>query len=259
VAKGDPQNAKAQSTLVPVSPEDFARSRRKTIGIVLLSAALLAIGGFWGYLRYTRPIDAQKSYDAGARQLRVANYTQAILSFDRAIALKPDFTKAYVLRGRANAGQNEPEPAVADFSKAIELSPGDSDLYLDRAAAYLELKNYKSVVEDCTAALARKPNTAQAFNLRGVALRNLGELPKALEDFNRAVQLAPTMDNYFQRASTHQLMGEHRLAIADLDQVISFDRTSPQAYFARAESLRALGENAAADRDHHIGRILDGR
>jgi tetratricopeptide (TPR) repeat protein len=90
-------------------------------------------------------------------------------------------------------------------------------------------------------------------------LRTIGELPKALAEFNRAVELSPDADNLFQRAATYQLLDQHRLAIADLDRVISFKPDSPEGYYARARSERALGEEEGAARDHRQGRILDGR
>ena len=67
------------------------------------------------------------------------------------------------------------------------------------------------------------------------------------------------MDNIFQRGATYQILGQHETAIADFSRVISFEPGSAQAYFARSQSFRALGDNAAADRDHRTGRILDGR
>jgi hypothetical protein len=54
-------------------------------------------------------------------------------------------------------------------------------------------------------------------------------------------------------------MGENQLAISDFTQAITFQPLSPQAYFARAQANRAVGNSAAADRDHAAGRFLDGR
>ncbi len=82
---------------------------------------------------------------------------------------------------------------------------------------------------------------------------------KALEDFNRAVELAPNADNYYQRASTYQILGEHRLALGDFDQVIGFLPDQAQGYFARAESRRSIGDLRGAKADHQRGLELDNR
>jgi hypothetical protein len=54
-------------------------------------------------------------------------------------------------------------------------------------------------------------------------------------------------------------MGEHRSAIADLDQVIVLIPRSPMGYLARAKSRAALGDLAGARSDRETGRLLEGR
>jgi lipoprotein NlpI len=66
------------------------------------------------------------------------------------------------------------------------------------------------------------------------------------------------LDNYFQRASTYQLVGEHKLAIADFDQAVALSPDQPHTYFARAESRMAVGDNLGAREDIRIGRKIDG-
>jgi tetratricopeptide (TPR) repeat protein len=71
------------------------------------------------------------------------------------------------------------------------------------------------------------------------------------------VELAPDQSNYFQRAATFQLLGRHKLALADLNEVIAIKPDGPQAYFARAESRRAMGDAAGATEDHKQALLLD--
>ena len=244
--------------LIPVRAEDVARHKRR----ILLSAtvailAALAIAGYL-YKRYLDPMNARESFDAGTRSFKVARYNQAILSFDRAIALKPDLVDAYLLRGKSYVGNAEPEKALLDFSKVIELRPSDPTGWVERGAAYLELNKFEAAIDDASQAIAVNSKQAPAYNLRGSAIRKRGDPTKALEDFNRAVALDPSADNYYQRGATYQLLGEHPLAIADFTRVIEMIPDLGHAFFARAESRRAIGDLAGAQRDHRQGRILDG-
>jgi tetratricopeptide (TPR) repeat protein len=244
--------------LIPVTAEDVARRTwriRFTATVIILAA--LAITGYL-YKRSMDPLNAKESFDAGVRLFNIARYNQAILSFDRAIALQPQMVEAYLMRGRSYVGDAKPDLALPDFAKVIELRPSDPVGWVQRGKAYLELNNFQAAISDASHAVSVDPKEASAYNLRGAAVRKGGSPEKALEDFNRAVELSPSADNYYERGATYQLLGEHRLAIADFDKVIEIIPDLAGPFFARAESHRAIGDLAEAERDHRRGRILDG-
>ena len=81
-------------------------------------------------------------------------------------------------------------------------------------------------------------------------------LIQALADFSRALELAPTPDNYYQRAATYELLGEYRSALADLDLMVATSPGSPQAYSARAEARLVLGDVEGVKRDRRRAQEL---
>jgi len=242
-----------------MSPEDFARRKRKTVLAWVGAGLVLLIVGVWIYQRSASAQDVRKAFSDGEQMLKANRYREAIQSFDRALAGDRKLAGAYLERGRANAALSQTHAAIQDFTKVIQLQPDSAEAYVERAAVYLGLSDYLAVVADCGDAIARNPKLAHAHTLRGMALREMGNLPKYLEDFNRAVELSPGLDNYFQRATAFQGLGDHTKAIADLDQVISLYPTSPMGYLARAKSREAIGDAAGARNDRETGRILEGR
>ena len=244
--------------LVPVTAEDVDRRRRKFV-LSFTAAALLVSGGVWYvYKRSVDPIRAKQAYDAGVRLIQATRYDQAILNFDRAIDLLPDFADAYLMRARSYVAIYKPDAAIPDFTRVAAMRPTDPIPLAERGFAYLEQKNWARAIDDATRALAMDPKLGRAYNLRGTAVRAQGELKRALEDFSRAVEYEPNLDNYFQRASTYQLTGEHKLAIADFDQAVALSPEQPHTYFARAQSRVALGDNLGAREDIRTGRKIDG-
>ena len=245
--------------MVPVSAEDFARARRRTVfkwmGVVLLASLV----GFGIYEKSRSSQDGRKAMDDGEKMLKAGRYAEAIQSFDRALAADKSMAGAYLLRGRAKAALGQTEQAVADFTKVIQLQPADADAFVERAAIHLQANDYPAVLADCGEAIRRNPKLTYAYTLRGTAFREIGNLPGSLEDFNRAVELAPGLDTYFQRAATYQSMGDHRKALADLDQVVSLFPTSPMGYLSRARSREAMGDLAGARSDREAGRRLENR
>lgn len=254
-----PESPSAAPVLVPVSAEDYAQRRRWLVGGIL-AAAVAAVGlSAWIYKRNVDPIRALEAFDAGERLLKSARYAQAIASFDLAIALRKDYVEAYSMRARANVSLGRSALAIPDYNKVIELRPEDPHGYVDRGETLIALQEFRDAIRDFTRAVELDPKFALAYNLRGVAWRQMGDATKALEDFEKAVELKQDMNNLFQRGAMYQQLGQHEKAIADFSRVISFEPGSAQGYFARAQSYRAIGDMAAANRDHRTGRILDGR
>ena len=243
----------------PVSADDFARGKRRVV-MAWVGAALLAVLlAAWLYRRSVDPVEAEQYLDAGQRLLKATRYPEAIIALDHAISLQKNLAEAYLRRGRAKLANGDPQSAIGDFNKFLQLRPGNATAVLERAAAYLQQEDYKNVLADTNQAIAWDPKLSYAYALRGTAFRAMGNLPQAVEAFSRAVELAPELDNYFQRASTYQLMGEHRLALSDLDQVITLYPSSPMGYLARAKSREALGDSAGASSDREAGRVLEER
>jgi len=243
---------------VPVEAEDFARGRRRvryTIGIAALVIAALA---FWIYKRQADPISAFEAFDAGERYFRSARYQPAISSFEHAIALQPEYAAAYLMRARCNAAMNKPIAAMPDFNKYIEMRPDDAAAFLERGTAQKAQHSYPEAIADSTSAINLDPTLDTAYNLRGSTFREMGQPEKAVADFTKAVEIRPIMNNYFQRGATYQVLGRHELAVVDFSAAITIEPYAPQAYFARAQSYRALGNATAADADHQHARELDG-
>jgi tetratricopeptide (TPR) repeat protein len=244
--------------LIPVMAEDVERRKRKVVLSWIAAALALALVIWFIYRRSIDPLHAQESYDAGVRLIQATRYEEAILNFDRTIELKPDFADAYRLRGKAYMAETKPDAAIPDFTKVAQMRPADPDPVVERGFAYLDKKDYANAIADANRALALNPRVGRAYNLRGTAMRATGDLQKALADFTRAVELEPNLDNYFQRASTYQMLNQHKLAVADFDQAVGFVPDQAHTYFARAQSRAAMGDTTGAKEDIQTGRKIEG-
>jgi tetratricopeptide (TPR) repeat protein len=245
--------------MIPVSGEDVFRRRRRLALTALFLTLLSACGILFAYRRSVDPLHAQQSYESGVRLLGIARYNEAALAFDRAVGLRPEFADAYLMRGKAYAGESETDQAIADFTRTIALHPGDTRAWVARGAAYLDLKKFSLAFDDADHAVALDRRLAAAYNLRGLAARAMGDSRRALADFDSAVDLAPDEDNYYQRAATYQMLDQHARAIPDLDRVVDLRPDAPWGYLARAESRRAIGDVEGAQADQSRARDIAGR
>jgi tetratricopeptide (TPR) repeat protein len=75
-------------------------------------------------------------------------YNEAILCFDKAIAIEPKFAEAYCNRGTAYYEKGEYDRAILDFNKAVEINPEFADAYYNRAITHYHRQEYDKARRD---------------------------------------------------------------------------------------------------------------
>jgi hypothetical protein len=99
---------------------------------------------------------------------------EALASFDRAIALKPDYAEAYYNRGNALRDLTRHRDALASYEQAIALKPKYADAYNNYGAAQRELKRPEQALASYEQAIALQPDHAEAHLNHAFCLLQLG-------------------------------------------------------------------------------------
>lgn len=167
-------------------------------------------------------------YDKGAQFNDLSKYNEAILCYEKALELDPDYLDALYSIGLSLTNSNEYEKAIEYYDRALFLSPSDveilqmkgralSDLnkygeaieYFDRAleidstnAAVLADKgytllmmgNYMEAIKYFSAALSIDSEDKYTWNNKGVAYYNLGKYDKAIECYKKALSIDPDFE-----------------------------------------------------------------
>ena len=108
---------------------------------------------------------------------------EALASYDKAIALKPDYAEAYNNRGNALKELKRPDDALASYDRGDRAEADYAEAYNNRGNALMDLKRPAEALASYDKAIALKPDYAEAYNNRGNALtgpeasrRRAGEL-----------------------------------------------------------------------------------
>jgi Tfp pilus assembly protein PilF len=99
----------------------------------------------------------------GAAFMRTGEITTALADFDHALAIDPDYARAYHLRGLAREAQGDDEGALVDFSKAVDLKPDYAAAYYSRATLYTKLEQMDRAEEDSRMATHLSEYNIQTF------------------------------------------------------------------------------------------------
>ena len=127
------------------------KKRGKLIG--LLAAAAVLIAAVIGIGIYNAPSNRMsRALDLGARYLEEQNYEQALVEFDKVIAIDPMNTAAYLGKAQAYEGMGDTEQLLAVLQTGYEQT-GDgqiktelTDTYLEQASGYEESADYESAL-----------------------------------------------------------------------------------------------------------------
>ena len=135
-------------------------------------------------------------------------YDMAIINFNKALEINPNFGMAYLLRGSAYLGKgsaekkdgldyhNSVEQSILDFQETIEIFPNHAQGYLGLATAYLALKEIdkeifylNKVIELSQESSSNNPNLGKTYKLRAEAYFAKQQFDKAWEDLHKTESL----------------------------------------------------------------------
>lgn len=160
----------------------------------------------------------------GRAWARARQYNNAINDFTLAIKIRPDHAPAYRYLGTALSDKRDYAKALIQFNTALELDPGSPDIYLHRATALLEMEEYDQAIEDFDKALALKPDFASAYTSRGHAFYKMKRYDEALENFNTGIRLNPKSGRaHFGLARIYDDTGQFELTAANYKRAFCLD------------------------------------
>jgi len=113
----------------------------------------------------------------------------ALSDYNRAIAISPEFTEAYINRGIVYGESSLFEKAIEDFSRALAINGQSAKAYMNRGAAYMSVGDYAGALRDLRRAADLDPSDAVTFYNLGLAYLQAGDRAKALDSMNRAARL----------------------------------------------------------------------
>lgn len=136
-------------------------------------------------------------YNRGLAYMRKGEMDKALADYSGAIQFKRNYAEAYNNRGIAYHAKGETIYAVQDYSTAIGLNLELAEPYANRGSLYLSSLDIHRVVYDCTKALKLNSDLGVAYGTCGVAWLHYGHWKKAKADFTVATILRVDVSTLF--------------------------------------------------------------
>jgi predicted O-linked N-acetylglucosamine transferase (SPINDLY family) len=172
----------------------------------------------------------------------VGRAREALVSYDRAIALQPNYADVWANRGIVLRELGRHLEALASYDKAVALNPQLFAGWYNRGNALKDLARYEEAITSYRRALALQPEHAEAnFNL-GLGLLMRGSTDEAIASFERVLSVEPDLpDARFARA------------IAELPVLYEDEAEVGRRRALYSEQLDRLVADAAKLRRPHTG------
>lgn len=178
-----------------------------------------------------------------------SNFNDAIIEFEKAINLNPNYTEAYGDRGASKANLGQYDGAISDYKKAEELGMTTSILYSNWGYAYYQLKQPEKALTYLEKAIEIDPNNGNAYRWRGEIKYDKNDNKGAAQDYTKAISSNPNATNYFARGLAYYYLKDYKKAIVDMDKAIQLNPSASQYYYDRGDAKDIINDFNGACRD----------
>jgi tetratricopeptide (TPR) repeat protein len=138
-----------------------------------------------------KPDYAKAHYNLGLTLQNLGKLDEAVASYRKAIVIKPDYAEAHNNLGVALRNWGKLDEAVASFHKALALKPDYVEAHNNLGLTLQNLEKLDEAVDCFQKAIAIKPNHAEAHNNLGLVLQSIGKLDEAMDCFQKAIAIKP--------------------------------------------------------------------
>jgi tetratricopeptide (TPR) repeat protein len=162
-------------------------------------------------------------------QRAAADYCDsAIECCNKAIAILPNYARAYSDRASLHREKHDNENAIKDYTKVIDLTPNDAETYLERGLVYEEQSDYDRAIADYSKIIALNPERYLIYQYRGNAYYNNKDYKHAVLDLTKAIKDPRTgrydmIDLYTTRSKAYMLLGDTKRANEDIAKIATLE------------------------------------
>jgi len=173
---------------------------------------------------------AQNHFDKGIKHYNNNKFDSAIIEFNEAISIFPQYADAYLQRGNCYDNKNDPEKALENYIKASEYNKKYLIFAYGYECAGEKIQKYDDAIIALSRSIELGINSFIAHCMRGNSYSSKGDFVKAIEEYNEAIKLNPRVfQPYFSRGSQHIELGNIDEAIDDYEKSI---KLCPDFYLA---------------------------
>jgi tetratricopeptide (TPR) repeat protein len=206
------------------------------------------------------PGSAEAHYRYGNLLKDQGAHEEALVHYDRAVALKSDYAHAWCNRAVVLGFMKRLPDALTSYDRAIAIDPADTIAHCNRAMVLMALDDKDAALAGFDAAIARDARNFAAHSGRGGLLQERKQWTTALAAYDEAITLNPgDAAAHYNRGTVLKELGQFAAALSSYEQAIALNTGFARAHAMRADVLEKTGQLPAALESYDRAIALDAR
>jgi tetratricopeptide (TPR) repeat protein len=145
------------------------------------------------YIAASNSLSASDWLQKANNALEMEELDDAILLYQKAIELDPQYSNAYNNLGAAYRHKGDIDKAIAFTEKAIALEPKNSKAYNNLGIIYYDKRDWYKAIALYKKAIELNPILSEAYNNLGSAYYAIGDIEKQIEFYKKAAILGDVL------------------------------------------------------------------
>ena len=179
----------------------------------------------------------------------LARHEEAIVCYDKALAIDPQDAYAWNNKGVSLAALGRRDEAIICYERALVIDPQDAKAWMNKGASLYLLRRHEEAVACYERALAIDPQKANAMMNKGVSLCSLGRREEAIACYDKSLAIDPQCSEAWSNKGLSLVaLGRTEEAITCYDKALVIDPLDARFWRSKGNSLVALGRHKEAIR-----------
>ena len=171
----------------------------------------------------------------------------AVRNFEKALAIKPDYTEVNYNLGLTLQELGQLDAAVECYKKAIAIQPEYAEAHNNLGLTLQKLGQLDAAVKSYEEALAVNPDYAEVNYNLGLTLQELGQMNAAVKSFEKALALKPDYTEAHNNLGIVLMeLGKHDAAVVHYEKALVIKPDYAEAHNNLGAVFKELGQLDAA-------------
>ena len=178
---------------------------------------------------------------------------KAIESYEKAVALKPDYIEAYYSLGDSFYEVGKLEDTIKCYKRVIEYRPNFTGMHNNLGNIFRELERYDEAVLSYEKAISIDTGFVEGYYNLGITLQELKQLDNASVNYKKAIEIKPNYPEAFNNLGTlYKELKDFDSSIQSYQNAIDIKPDYAEAFNNLGILYKELGQLDKAVQNHKI-------